>query len=97
MAEARSEQRFVDEVPRLLAQRGMSLRALARAVEVSPGYMSRVLRGRDNKSPSAELAERVALAFGLPRDYFPDFREAVVIRRIRGDARLREELYKRLD
>lgn len=96
MVGAHSDQPFVEVVPRLLEERGMSLRALARAAEVNAGHLSRVLRQRDYKSPSAELTERVALAFELPRDYFPEFREAVVIRRIRSDARLRDEVYRTL-
>ncbi len=47
------------------------------------------------KTPSAELARRVAVALGLPEDYFPEFREAFVLERVRSDPRLREQLYKR--
>jgi hypothetical protein len=36
-----------------------------------------------------------AIALGLPRDYFPEYREAFVIDRVRSDPRLRDELYVR--
>lgn len=87
---------FVEEVPRFLAERGLSLRALATAAGVDPGHLSRVLRRAAYKTPSADLTARVAEALGLPRDYFPEFREALVIRTVQEDAELRERLYRRL-
>jgi len=87
---------FVDEVPRLLQERNLSLRALARLTGVADSHLSRVLRHVGYKSPSADLARRVALALDLPEDYFPEFRQAFVVERVRGDPQLREELYTRL-
>jgi hypothetical protein len=49
-----------------------------------------------SKTASADLARRVAVALGLPPDYFPEFREAFVVEHIRRDADLRERLYKQL-
>lgn len=92
----RNQRSFLDEVPRLLAANEMSLRALGEEIKVSPSHLSRVLRRRDYQTPSGELARKVALAFGLPEDYFPEFRESVVLERVRGDAKLRDELYDRL-
>jgi transcriptional regulator with XRE-family HTH domain len=89
-------QPFVEEVPRLLAERGMSLRALATAAHVDPGHLSRVLRRAAYKTPSADLTARVAEALDLPRDYFPEFREAVVVDAVQADPELRERLYRRL-
>jgi hypothetical protein len=48
------------------------------------------------KTPSPDLARRVALALGLPRDYFLEFREGFVIEQVKRRPRLREELYNRL-
>ena len=96
MRRPRTDTPFSEEVPHLLRERGMSLRALAIKVEVSDSHLSRVLRGKDYKSAGPELARRVAAALGLPDDYFPEFREAYVIGRIRNDPRLRDRLYARL-
>jgi transcriptional regulator with XRE-family HTH domain len=96
MPAARSQEPFVEELPRLLKQRKMSLRALAREAGVSAGHLSRVLRREAYKTPSAELTARVATALGLPKDYFPEFREAFVLRRVREDTVLRDRLYRRL-
>jgi hypothetical protein len=51
---------------------------------------------RELQEAERELARRVALALELPEDYFLEFREAFLIERIKGDAALREQLYKRL-
>ena len=87
---------FADEVPLLLKRRGMSLRALAKQIGVSDSYLSRVVRRANYKTPSPELTRRVARVFGLPDDYFPEFREASVIERIRSEPQLRNSLYSRL-
>ncbi|MGZ4391986.1 MAG: helix-turn-helix domain-containing protein [Gaiellaceae bacterium] len=93
MAE-RTDRAFVDEVPRLLREREMSLRALARLANVSDAHLSRVLRGVGYKTPSGDLTRRVARALDLPADYFPEYREGVVCDRIRRDPHLRDRLYE---
>jgi hypothetical protein len=41
------------------------------------------------------MARQVAAALGLPDDYFPEYREAMVHRAIRRDPRLRDEIFDR--
>jgi len=86
----------VVEVPRLLQERGWSIRELARRAEVTDAHLSRVLRRVNYKTPSGELARRVAVALELSNDYFPEYREAFVIEAVRRNARLREDLYRKL-
>jgi transcriptional regulator with XRE-family HTH domain len=74
----------------------MSQRALARQLRISDSHLSRVLRKADYKTASPELTARAAVALGLPKDYFPEFREALVLDRVRSDPALRNELYERL-
>jgi transcriptional regulator with XRE-family HTH domain len=88
-----TETPFAVELPRLLAERPLSLRAFARQIDVSNSHLSRVVRGVDYKRPSADLVRKVALALGLPPDYFPEFRESFVLERIRSDSKLRNKLY----
>ena len=83
-------------MPRLLRDRGMSLRALARQVGISDSHLSRVLRRADYKKASPELTARVAVALQLPEDYFPEFREAYVLDRVKSDSKLRNDLYAQL-
>lgn len=92
----KSQRRLVEELPELLKERNLSVRALAIKAEVSASHLGRVLRQKDYKTPSAELCRRIALALDLPEDYWPDYRERVVIERVRSDPALREELYTRL-
>ncbi len=88
---------FADEVPPLLAERGMSVRALAREAGVSQPHLSRVLRRVDYKTPSLELCRAVAEALDLPEDYFPEFREAAVARELAADPLFRDRLYRQLN
>jgi len=74
----------------------MSQRALAATIGISDSHLSRVLRRADYKTPSPDLTKRVALALGLPPDYFPEFREAYVIEQVKSDPKLRNTLYARL-
>lgn len=94
MRRAQTTKRFAEEVPRILRERGLSIRALARAADVTDAHLSRVLRGVNYKTASPDLARRVALALDLPEDYFPEYREGIVIERIRHDPRLRDRLYQ---
>ena len=96
IASQRTETPFADEVPRILHQRGMSLRALAREVGVADSHLSRALRRVNYKRASPELVERVSVALGFPPDYFPEVREARVVAAVRADPKLRNDLYDRL-
>lgn len=91
-----SERPFVEELPRLLAERKMSLRALAREIGVSQAYLWNVVHQRHSKRANADLLRRIALTLGKPEDYFPEYREAVVLERVRSDGKLRDQLYKRI-
>ena len=96
MPSQRSTRPFAQELPGLLEEHGLSIRAIARAADVDPAHLSRVLRGARGKTPSPSLARRVAEALGLPTDYFPEWREAVIVERIREDPRLRDRIYDRM-
>jgi transcriptional regulator with XRE-family HTH domain len=91
----RTQQPFAEELPRLLAERKLSMRALAREVGLNPSHLSRGLRNVDNKRVSPQLIRRIGVFFGLPAGYFPEEREAFVIERIRSDPALRDRLYSR--
>jgi transcriptional regulator with XRE-family HTH domain len=87
---------FADEVPRLLEQRGWSIRRLAREAGVERGYLWKVIRRRGYKTPSARLAEAVAAALDLPPDYFPEYPEGLVVERVRRDGRVRDAFFDAL-
>lgn len=92
----RTSDAFVEELPKLLRERGLSIRAVGEAAGVTGAHLSRVLRQVDYKTVSPDLARRVAVALGLPADYFPEYRAGYVFERIKSDASLRDRLYDRL-
>lgn len=96
MRRARTNESFVDVVPRLLEARGWSIRQLAREAGVEPGHLWKVLRRRNYKTAGAAMAGRVAVALDLPVDYFPEYREGSVIEQIRSDPALRDAAYDRI-
>jgi len=77
----------------LLAERGMSIRELARRTGASPAHLSRVIRGVDRSRPSGALARRVAVALELPPDHFAEARLRAILESLRADAELRDEVY----
>jgi transcriptional regulator with XRE-family HTH domain len=91
-----SERAFAEELPRLLAERGLSQRKLAQMIDLNPSHLSRALRGADRARPSTDLIRRIAGALDLPAGYFPEQREAAVVEKIKSDPELRDRLYKRL-
>lgn len=83
---------FVEELPRLLAERELTLRALARDVGgLDHAYLSRMLRGQ--VPVNVQHVRRIARHLGLPEDYFPEVREDEVVEAIRRKPRLRDEVY----
>ena len=64
MAERRSQERLVDQLPGLMQARDLSINRLAELVGVSQSHLSRAVRSADRKSVSGKLAERIATAMG---------------------------------
>lgn len=87
---------LAEELPALLAERDLSLRGLAERVGVTHSHLSRATRGANGKTVGGDLAGRIAVALGLPTDYFPEYREAVVIEQVSNDSELRDRLYRQL-
>lgn len=85
-----------DELPHLLAERGLSFRGLARLVGVNQSHISRILSADGKRRVSTELAGDIAVALDLPRDYFSEYREGVVIDAVVHDPVLREAIYSRI-
>jgi transcriptional regulator with XRE-family HTH domain len=93
---AQTDRPFTEELPVLLAERGLSQRKLAQLLDVNPSHLSRALRGADRARPSIDLIRRVAQTLDLPTGYFPELREAKLIEELKRNPRLRDKLYKQL-
>jgi transcriptional regulator with XRE-family HTH domain len=92
----RTQRTFAEELPELLRERELSLRTLARVVGVGDDHLSRVLRGARSKRVTGELASRVAVALGLPEDYFPETRLEFIVRNLSRHPTLRDRVYDEL-
>jgi len=92
----RTTKPFVEELPGLLEERGMSLRGLARSVGVGDDHLSRVLRGARSKRPTADLARRVAIALDLPDDHFVEARLEFVMQQLSQRPDWLDETYDQL-
>lgn len=93
MPQARINTRpFVEELPRLLEEQELTLRALARDIGgLDHAYLSRMLRGQ--VPVNVQHVRRIARQLGLPENYFPEVREAEVIDAVRRSPKLRDEIY----
>jgi transcriptional regulator with XRE-family HTH domain len=96
VAQRRSRERLVDQLPALMQARALSINRLAQLVGVSQSHLSRAVRRADRKSVSGELAERIAIAMELPADWFPETRREWVLQRVRSDPVLCDRLYDEL-
>jgi transcriptional regulator with XRE-family HTH domain len=94
---SRATDPFAVEVRWLLDERGMSLRELGRRADVDVGHLSRLLRGADyRRSPSLDVVERVAVAFGLAPEYFVEFRAKWIAAQLDKDPTLLNQTFDRL-
>lgn len=78
-------------LPALASERGLSIRAVARAAHVNQSHLSRVLAGK--LPASGPLAGRVAEVLGLPTSYFPEYRRWVLVEALERDGALLDRLY----
>jgi DNA-binding Xre family transcriptional regulator len=87
---------FGEEVFALMTQEEITLRELAARIEMSPGHLSRILRGDEGKQPTREALERLAAALNVPPDHFGEYRAIRVSEAVREDPKLRDRLYRRI-
>lgn len=98
----RAKRRLSEELPELLAANGLierqprSLRALAKSIGVNQSYLSRVLGAEGARPVSKDVAGKIASAFDLPRDYFAEYRAAVVTEAARDQPWLLDPIYDQL-
>ena len=81
--------RVADELPECRKR-------LVEEAGVERSYLWKVIRRRNYKTPSLRMAESVAVALGLPPDYFPEYRERIVIDRVKRDPETRDKVFDRL-
>ena len=82
-------------IERLMADTGITYRALAEKSGLSAGYLNHIVHG-NRRVPSNEVVGRIAKALGVKPDYFREVRVRIIIDKLEQTPALVDRLYKRL-
>ena len=82
-------------IERLMAETGITYRALAEKTSLSAGYLNHIVHGT-RRVPSTEVISRIAKALGVKPDYFREVRVRIIIDKLEQTPALVDRLYKRL-
>ena len=90
-----SEEPFGPTLERLMAETGVTYRALAAKTKLSAGYLNHLVHG-NRPVPSNEIVERLAGSLGVEPEYFREYRLRVITGRLETTPELIDRLYRRL-
>ncbi len=82
-------------IERLMAETGITYRALADKTSLSAGYLNHIVHG-NRRVPSTEVITRIGKALGVKPDYFREVRVRIIIEKLEETPALVDRLYKRL-
>ena len=82
-------------IERLMAETGITYRALAEKTSLSAGYLNHIVHG-NRRVPSTEVISRIAKALGVKPDYFREVRVRIIIDKLEQTPALVDRMYKRL-
>jgi transcriptional regulator with XRE-family HTH domain len=82
-------------IERLMADTGITYRALAEKSRLSAGYLNHIVHG-NRRVPSNEVIGRIGKALGVKPDYFREVRVRIIIDKLEQTPALVDRLYKRL-
>ena len=82
-------------IERLMAETGITYRALAEKTGLSAGYLNHIVHG-NRRVPSTDVVARIGKALGVKPDYFREVRVRIIIDRLEATPALVDRLYKRL-
>jgi transcriptional regulator with XRE-family HTH domain len=82
-------------IERLMAETGITYRALAEKTALSAGYLNHIVHG-NRRVPSTEVITRIGKALGVKPDYFREVRVRIIIEKLEETPALVDRLYKRL-
>ena len=92
---AYSEEALGPTIERLMADTGLTYRALADESELSAGYLNHIVHG-NRPVPSNDVLARLAKAFGVKPEHFREYRIRVITERLEAMPELVDRLYKKL-
>ena len=90
-----SEEPFGPTVERLMAETGVTYRALAEKTNLSAGYLNHLVHG-NRPVPSNDVVETLAKAFGVEPAHFREYRLRVITDRLEAMPEMIDRLYRRL-
>ena len=92
---AYSDQDLGPTIERLMAETGLTYRALADNTDLSAGYLNHIVHG-NRPVPSNEVLERLAKAFGVKPEHFREYRIRAITDKLEQMPELVDRLYKKL-
>ncbi len=92
---AYSDEPLGPTIERLMADTGLTYRALAEKTDLSAGYLNHIVHG-NRPVPSNEVLARIAKALGVKAEHFREYRIRVITEKLERMPELVERLYKRL-
>jgi transcriptional regulator with XRE-family HTH domain len=84
---------FGTAVARLMRERGLSYRGLARETGLSAGYLNHLVQGT-RPTPSDAVLERLAAALGVEVDHFTEHRLRRVVERLGEHPEMVDRLFR---
>jgi len=82
-------------IEKLMAETGLTYRALAEKTSLSAGYLNHIVHG-NRPVPSNEVLGRLAKALGVKPEHFREYRIRAITERLEKMPELVDRLYKRL-
>lgn len=90
-----SETPFGETLTMLMAETGITYRALAERTKLSAGYLNHIVHG-NRPVPSNDVIARLAEALGVEPEHFREYRIRVITERLEEMPELVDRLYRRL-
>jgi transcriptional regulator with XRE-family HTH domain len=82
-------------IERLMAETGITYRALAEKTNLSAGYLNHIVHG-NRPVPSTDVLARIAKALGVKAEHFREVRIRVITDKLEQMPDLVDRLYKKL-
>ncbi len=90
-----SDEPFGTTIEQLMAETGVTYRALADKTKLSAGYLNHLVHG-NRPVPSDKVVRQLARALGVDPEHFREYRLRVITRKLESMPDLIDRLYKRL-
>ena len=90
-----SDRPFGETLTALMAEQGITYRALAAKTGLSAGYLNHIVHG-NRPVPADDVVARLAEALGVEPEHFREYRIRVITERLEQLPDLVDRLYRRL-